>query len=458
MSNLLTNTKIRRTRLACAVLLALAVQGAAAESLPEVFGLARQSDPKYKAARYEFEAVGLSVEEARAALLPTASFEVTRSSTEQFIYSSQNAVFGSGRSQFPTGNRTLSIVQPIFRLNAIRRFFQTDALTRQAAATFADAEQDLVLRTATAYLAVLASQDALAFARAERAAIARNLDLVQQRYNSGLVTIVNLYDARARLEVKDSDLTAVQNDLDDKLQALVELTGRKVTGLTALPPNLAFREPEPRDPQIWVDAAIKNNLAVTVRSEAAEVARQEIGRQRGALYPAVDLSLNSNRKNTGGSLFGGGSDVRNTELMLRVNVPIFDGNLARTLANQAERRFLGAQEDIERERRQAERQTRAAYQSVMSGITRVRALDQSVVSFESARRLKDEGYKAGLGTVLAVLDAERDLYAAKRDAAQARYDYVLNTLRLKQVTGGLREADLQDIGAALPAPAAAAGK
>jgi len=423
----------------------LPVLNAHAENLSEVLNLARVSDPKYKAARFEFEAAGLSVEEARAALLPTIGFEISRSSTQQVILSSQNAVFGSGKSVFPTQNETLSLVQPIFKLGAWRRLNQTEAVVKQAAAVFADAEQDLMLRVSTAFLAALAAQDALGFAQAERAAIARNFDLVDQRYKNGLVTIVNLHDARARLAVKDSDVIAGQNDLADKLQALGELTGKQINALVSLPANIPLPEPEPRDVGQWVDTAVKNNYAVEVRTQAMDVARQEVDRQKGALYPTVDVSLNSNRKNTGGSLFGGGSDVRNTELMLRMNVPLYDGGLARTLSGQASKRYLSAQEDLERERRQVERQTRAAFLAVRSGIVRVRALDQSVLSLESARRLKDEGYKAGVGTLLAVLDAERDLYAAKRDAAQSRYDFVLNTLRLKQAIGALREGDLATV-------------
>ena len=76
---------------------------------------------------------------------------------------------------------------------------------------------------------------------------------------------------------------------------------------------------------------------------------------------------------------------------------------------------------------------------------RVKALAQSVISSESARELKVEGYKAGLETLLQVLDAERDLYAAKRDSAKARYDFLLSRLRLKQAIGTLSEADLMGI-------------
>ena len=98
------------------------------------------------------------------------------------------------------------------------------------------------------------------------------------------------------------------------------------------------------------------------------------------------------------------------------------------------------------ERRVAERQARAAFQGVVSSIAQVQALRQGVVSQTSALDLKQEGYKAGVATVLAVLDSQRDLYMAKRDYAKARYDYLLYRLRLKQAAGSLSEEDLEGVG------------
>jgi outer membrane protein len=179
------------------------------------------------------------------------------------------------------------------------------------------------------------------------------------------------------------------------------------------------------------------------------VAQQEIGRQRAGHLPVLDLVLSTNRRDTGGSLFGGGSNVETSDLIFRLNVPIYSGGLTSALTGEAVKRFHSALEDKERDLRQVERQTRAAFQGVTGGAVRVRALAQGVVSAESARELKVQGYRAGLHTILQMLDAERDLYAAKRDAARARYDLVLNRLRLLQASGALSESDLIAVNALL---------
>jgi outer membrane protein len=415
------------------------------QDLNQVYALSKASDPRYKAARYEFEAASFAEPQARAALLPVLSLEYLNMDTRQRILSSANPVFATGQSNYLTDSHTLSLTQPVFKLAAWRGYQQAKAKVKQAAATFSAAEQDLMIRVATAYLNVLAARDALAFATAERDAIRRQLDLVQQRFKSGVTAIANLHDARARHALKDADLVAAQNDLDDKVQALRELTGRVSTNLKSLRPEIPLDSPVPVEMEHWVETALQQNLLLEARRQAVSVAQQEVDRQRAAHFPVLDLVANQNRKDTGGSLFGGGSNVQTLDVMLRLNIPLYSGGLPTALTDEASKRYLGSLEDFERDARAVERQTRAAFQGVTGGIVRVRALAQGVISSESSRELKLEGFKAGLDTLLQVLDAERDLYAARRDSAKARYDFLLNRLRLKQAVGTLNEADLAAI-------------
>jgi len=441
---------MRRISICCVILCALLAPGfAVAEDLAQVFLLARENDPKYRGARFDFEAATFAEPQARAALLPTASFEAIQQRTRQNILDSRNPVFASGSSAFPTEARTLNVTLPVYKLSAWRGYWQAQTKVQQAAATFSAAEQDLIVRVSTAYFGVLAARDVREFAESEFKAIAQQLELVQQRFKSGLVAIVELHDTRARHATKEAEVVAARNDLDDKAQALRELTGRVVPNLKPLRDRIPLDNPAPLDMDVWVETAHKQNLLLEARRRAVEVAQQEIGRQRAGHLPVLDLVLSTNRRDTGGSLFGGGSNVETSDLIFRLNVPIYSGGLTSALTGEAVKRFHSALEDKERDLRQVERQTRAAFQGVTGGAVRVRALAQGVVSAESARELKVQGYRAGLHTILQMLDAERDLYAAKRDAARARYDLVLNRLRLLQASGALSESDLIAVNALL---------
>jgi outer membrane protein len=420
-----------------------------AADLTQAFLLARESDPRFRGARFDFEAATFAEPQARAALLPTASLELIEQRTRQNILDSRNPVFASGSSSFPTEGRTLNVTLPIYRLSAWRGYWQSKVKVQQAAATFSAAEQDLIVRVSTAYFGVLAARDVLEFAEAELKAIAQQLELIQQRFKSGLVAIVELHDTRARHATKEAEVVAARNDLDDKMQALREITGKVLPGLKSLREEVPLETPSPSDMDVWVQTAQKQNLLLEARRRAVEVAQQEIGRQRAGHVPVLDVVLNNNRRDTGGSLFGGGSNVDTNDVIFRFNLPLYSGGLTSALTSEAVKRHQSALEDQERDMRQVERQTRFAFQGVTGGVIRVRALAQGVVSAESARELKAQGYRSGLHTILQVLDAERDLYAAKRDAARARYDLVLNRLRLLQASGALSESDLMAVNALL---------
>lgn len=423
---------------------------AAAESLSDIYAAARQSDPRYLATRAEFEATGFARTEARAGLLPQVAFNYSRTNTNQNILSSDNAVFARGTATYPTNENTLSIVQPIFRLGAWRNWQQSKASERQAAAAYAAAEQDLIVRTATAYMQVLAAQDALRFSKSEGESIKRQLELATAKFKSGQSIRVNLYDAQARVALKESDVLAAENDLADKRRGLFDLTGRIPAELEPVNREAALLTPQPLNPEDWVQSSMEKNLLLEARQQALEVAQQEIAKAKAAYYPTVDLLINRNQRTTGGSLFGGGSSVSTNDVMIRANVPLYEGGATQAGVGKASARYTAAQQDLERDRRMVDRQARAAYAGVVSGVARIGALNQSVQALESARQLKEEGYRAGLTTILGVLDSERDLYAVRRDASQARYDYQLNMLRLKQAAGTLNEGDLAEL--TRPAP------
>jgi len=195
--------------------------------------------------------------------------------------------------------------------------------------------------------------------------------------------------------------------------------------------------------------ALEQNLLLRARREGVEVAHQEMQRQLAGHFPSLNLVFTHNRNDSGSTLFGGGSNVETSELMLRLSIPIYEGGLTRAVSLEAANRYQKAREEHEQERRAVERATRAAYDGTLSGASLVQALKQSVISQEAALETKEYGFRSGLFTLLPVLDAQRDLYLAKRDYAQSRYDYLLNRLRLKQAAGTLSETDLASIGAAL---------
>ncbi len=427
----------------------LAPLPARSETLQEVYDLARQSDPRFRSAQSEARAIGMALDQAKAGFLPTVKLDFERTKTRQRIIESQNPIFGAGSTTFPTKSDTLSINQPIFRKDLIARLEQARAVVQQAEFSVLAAEQDLQIRTTAAYLSVLAAADSLALAQAERAAVGKVLDLARERLKMGLGTITNQYDAAARFAVTQAREVEASNKLRDARQGLKEITGKVVETAQSLKDEFALETPNPASVEQWVESAMAQNLGLRAKTAAVEVARQEIERQRAGHFPSVNLLLNRNRRDAGSTLFGGGSNVETTDMSLRLTVPIFEGGLTSAVTQEAIYRHQKTQEDVEQERRGVERLTRAAYDGTLGAVNLVQALRQSVVAQQSALEAKEEGLKAGLFALLPVLDAQRDLYLAKRDFEQSRYDYLIYRMRLKQAVGTLAESDIQSVGEAL---------
>jgi len=420
-----------------------------AQSLLDTYRQARQADPRFRAAEFNTQATATLTDQAFAGFLPVVSFEAERLDTRQTILSSENPIFGAGTTTYPTKSATLSLTQPLFRMDVVRRFEQAKSSVKQANYVLLAAEQDLMVRTASAYLSVLAAKDAQAFAKAEREAVSKALDLATEKLKSGLGTVTNLHDATARRAITMAREIEAGNKLNDSLQGLREITGQTPVQMQSLRNAFPLTQPEPLDLDRWVETAFTQNLTLQGRREAVEVARYEIDRQKAAHLPTLNAVLTRNRKDSGSTLYGGGSNMSTQEIAVRLSIPIFNGGLVLAVTKEAALRHQKAQEELEQERRGVERQTRAAFEGTVSGTTLVTALGQAVVAQQSAVQAKEEGQRAGLFTLLPVLDAQRDLFAARRDYAQARYDYLLNRLKLAQAAGTLSESHLAELSEAL---------
>lgn len=420
----------------------LSGQSVWAEDLMQVYMLAQERDPKFQSSRYAYLASPERLKQAYSGLLPALTIEGEYIETRQDIISSENVVYGTGTTDFPTRSYTLSLTQPIFQYSSIVRLRQAKAEVKRSDMEFEVAKQDLVLRVAELYLAALAAQDRLAFAQAEEAAVQVHFELARARHSAGLAPITDLLDAKARLGTVTARKIEAQNMLDDALQALREVSGESIVTLAKLKEELPLVNPDPADVDLWIEGALKQNPALEVQRHAAEVARQEVARQKSGHYPTLDLVARHNWRETEDTLFGGGSEVETQEALLRLNLPIYEGGLVSSRTREAVRLYEAALQDLEKQIRAVKRQARAGYLGVESAISRVESLQQSMEFQKLTLEGKKEGFKSGLYTSLAVLDAERDLYLAKQDYAQARYDYILNSLRLQQAAGTLKEDDI----------------
>lgn len=421
-----------------------------AHDLLEAYSAAKTSDPQYQAAIYAYRAAQESIPQARAALLPGIFLDARKTKTEQDIKEQASSIFGptDDNPRFGTSSYTLEANQPLYRYSSWVALGQAKAIVRQAHSLFLAQEQELMRRSAEAYILVLAAQDNLKFSKAEQAAVGRQRDVVKARRRGGLANVTDEHEAMARYSRVEANAIDATFILDDAYEGLREIVGDSVSEILPFETDLPLVAPSPADIQYWIAEAHEKNLALIAANEGVIAASQEIKKQQGGHYPNLDLVLrygNVDSDQQLNSLSGGGNDIDTTEIALHLTIPLYSGGAISSKTRQARMQYEQAVQERTQQYRRVTRQTRAAYQSIGSAISRVEALKTSVRAQESVLKGKTKGYRSGINTLLEVLDAEQDLYSTKREFASAGYEYLLNILRLKQQVGSLSETDLADI-------------
>lgn len=422
------------------------MHSAHAVDLLGVYQQAQQSDPQLQAAEADRRAVEEAKPQSRALLFPTISGSANTTGNRQDISTTGTDVFAgsAGVSRFNSNGYTLSVTQPVYRRETFVQLEQADARIAQAEAQFGAAEQDLIQRTSTRYFDALAAQDNLEFARAEKTAIARQLEENKQRFEVGLAAITDVQEAQARYDAAVAQEIEAERQLAASRQALAEITGAAPEQLAPLEEQIPLVSPQPADVDKWVNTALEQNLQIRAAQQGAEIARHEIERQRSGHYPTLDIVGSRAFSDTGGGRFGG-SESTNDAIGLQLNAPLFQGGLVSSRTREAEFRHTEARARLEQQQRAVLRQTQDAYLGVNSNVSRVEALRQAVISNETALESTQAGLEVGIRTNVDVLNAQRELFRTRRDYARARYDYILETLRLKQAAGTLSPADVQQI-------------
>ena len=415
----------------------------AEQGLAEIYRLAVENDPTLAGAQYLRAATRESLTQAWSEVRPTLDASFTYTDTTQEIISSDNTVYDQGKSDYGTEEYALTLRQPLLRIDtfmAVKR-----AKIEQVKADF-DLEainQELMVRVSERYLKALSAQDQLDFARAEEMAVRQHYELASGRFEMGLAPITDLHDARARLASREARTLEAEIAVGDALQALRELTGDIPEALQPLADGFEPIDPEPDAVEPWVEAALEQNLTVQSQRELVELARRTVKIQKAGHYPTLDLVGRFNNQTTDGTLFGGGSEVETTDITLQFSLPLYHGGATSSKSREANEQYNKARSDYEKALRETERLARSSFLGVKNSIARIAALKQALVAQQSTLEAKQEGYRSGLFTSLAVLDAERDLYMAMAEFAQSRYDYILNSLKLRQADGSLSESDLE---------------
>jgi len=408
----------------------------------QTFRLAQQNDPAYAAARQEYKAAREARPQARGALLPQVTFSATWSEDDQ-----RNLDTG-GSDSFSNEQYRLALRQTLFNWEQFAGLSRADAAVAQAEAELADADQELILRVAERYFDVLAAEENERFARAEVNAIERQLEQAQERFEVGLIPVTDVKAAQASYDLAVSRQIEARNDIDDAREALRSIVERRVGPLARLRDDLPLESPDPNDADEWVARAVEQNPQFLAARAASEASRQGVRQARAGHYPEVDLVASRTRQERDSDAFAGAGeqafgDTETDSIGIEVSISLFSGGATSSRSREARSQFEASQSRVIESRRAVEQRTRDSFRGLEARISQVRALRQAVESNEASVEATEAGFQVGTRTAVDVLDALRDLFAAERDYTNARFQYVLNRLRLQEAAGTLTVDELR---------------
>ncbi|MFI3156951.1 MAG: TolC family outer membrane protein [Methylococcaceae bacterium] len=410
------------------------------QDLLEVYELALQNDPILKQSHASQLAIDESRNQSVANFLPNVS--ATGISTLDRLNNNRATYQGSGIQRYSDQSFTVNLTQPLFHWEHWIQLSQTDNQIAQAEADYQSELQKLMVKITDAYFNVLSAEDNLEFSRSEKQAIARQLEQAKQRYAIGLTDITEVREAQAAFDRATASEIEASNDVDNRKEALTEIIGEQDIKLNSLGETIKLARPEPDNITAWSDAAEVGNFSIISAFNQMESSRKAIALQRSGHLPKLDLTASYGKFDTS-SKFGLQGDTE--AVGVRLNVPLYEGGAVNSRTQQASYKYEQAKEYLTAAKRAVKRQVKDAYRGITTSISSVEALKTAVSSAETAVQSTEAGFDVGVRTLVDVLDEQRNLYRAKRDYSRTRYDYLLNSIKLKQASSSLTQEDLEQI-------------
>ncbi|WP_196139599.1 TolC family outer membrane protein [Aliikangiella sp. G2MR2-5] len=466
------------TKIALSLFVVFASSSSWADNLLDVYNLAKDNDPTYLASDAGRMATNERINQSMAQLLPQLSATYSYSKSDRESSGNSSGLYtpddpsgspitfndpSASESETTSDGYSISLRQEIYNHSSWLNLRQAEKRALQSNVNHEGAKHDLIIRVAEAYFNVLAAIDSVEFSKAETEAVSKELAQTKQRFEVGLIAMTDVHEAQSRHDRAVANQISAQNALDNAHEALQQITGQYHYGLLGLKDTIPLRNPQPTDIKSWVKEAENNNVSIKASRIGLDIAKKSIDISFAGHYPTLDLSArysddssemeSPNRRITNNQTGDTGTvsnslstdDVKNTSISLELNIPIYSGGRINSQVKESQALYQQAAHNLEADHRRAVSETRSSYLGVVAAVSSVNALKQAVVSSQSALEATQAGFEVGTRTIVDVLLQTQQLYSAKRDHARARYDYILNTLKLKRAAGLLTEEDLSQV-------------
>lgn len=458
------------------VVFLLAPLSASAENLIEIFSLARKNDAQWASKKQKYLAEREKMEQAFGTLMPTAEATATKAKQQYeggtIGFDINNA--GGCLANIFTGNDQaledclndqvgtvdiseeydvtqygVTVIQPLIRMDRWHRYSRAQILDNAGKADLAYAQQELMIRSSEAYFSILKAQEELRLIKVEEKVLRTQLTEVKNRYKLGLMRDTDVFETQGQYDIAAAAVIVAQAQVDGLKENLVMLTGQEIEMVSPLPKDIPVDPPQPVELREWEEFAKKSNYQLIAAQYVSTAAEKEVTEKKSGHAPTADLFLDYRHNDSGGG-FTPSSDT--TTIGVKLTVPIYSGGITSSQTREVRYRSESAKDDVELARRNAIRETRQYYTKVMADVASVEARQRAIRSNNSSYRAIKKGWNSGIRSLTDLLGAQRKVFQARKEHSNARYDYILDTLKLKKSAGVLTPEDLKTLNSWLEAP------
>ena len=450
-----------------------------AENLEEIFALARKNDAEWAAKKQKYLADHEKMEQAFGGLMPNAS--LNGSWGKQF-YESDVPVFDGGvggginetiicaginnpstidelidkcgtykssKEDYEATIYDLTVSQPILRMDRWHRYKRAKSLDNAAKADLAYSQQELMIRSAEAYFGVLRAEEEYRLAKAEEKTLRTQLTEIKNRYKLGLMRDTDVFELQAQHDIAKAAVIVAQSQVEVMKENMALLTGNYIEVVSPLPKDIPVEPPQPYELAEWEDFAKKTNYRLIAAQFSLEASEKELAEKKSGHAPTADLFARYEHRDVGGG-FTPSSDT--TTFGVQVSIPLYSGGITSSQVREADYRVQESRHNVELAKRNALRETRQYHTQVNANVASVQARLRAVKSNNSSLRAIKNGWEDGIRTMTDAITAQRKVFQARKEYAVSRYDYILNTLKLKKAAGVLSPDDLKTLNSWLDSP------
>ncbi|MFQ5433202.1 MAG: TolC family outer membrane protein, partial [Nitrospinota bacterium] len=414
-------------------------------AIMDIYRLALENDAGIAAAEASLAAGRETIVQGRSLLMPSINLGADYTKVEMDISYSDPFFVPGGLINYISKGYTLSLIQPLFRMETLAVYAQAKLMTHQSEIEHSLARQELILIVARAYFEVLMAEDNLNFIHAQKEAIAEQLAHAKLAFEIGRTSITDTHEAQARFDLVKSQEILAENRRHISRESLQKIIDEKPGRIARLSDKLPLEPPDSNEMEYWVEKAEQNNLRLKIVMDGVMIAKKEMERNRGARYPALNIVAAYDFESADGGPFNVGSDTATQTVGLQLNMPLFTGGGLSSKIRAAQANYQKALYEKEDALRMVRLQTRETFLLVKSGISQVLALQQALLSSRSSMASTKRGFEVGMRTGVDVLNAQQQFFRVKRDLAQTRYGYLLSRLQLKAIAGILKDEDIEEI-------------